>query len=468
MVHSRNERYVFSRFRSSRALVEHEEMYTSCAFSIDDEHLILGTFSGEVHWVNMETGAIESQTVCHSSGITSIVPSKDGNFLLTSSAYISPLSALWKLGDQQEHAFDLAGEYFVQFSNLTSDKIISTNDVVGSLYDTETGQLLRKFHRDSFPTGYTHNRASFSPCDTMILNDGVLYDVRGPVVHTFDQLSTTGCSVFHPHGSEIIINTEVWDTRTFRLLHIVPALEQCKLVFNSTGNIVYAAMYSDCADVFRNNYCASFRTFDAFDYSVIATVDTKRPLLDIACDHSDRYVVVVERTGEGEVEYMLNDEETVVRTYEVGKRRDAEDDDVDEVEDEDGSESDSDSFVDDEDMDDGDDDDDDDDNDSNADEDDDDTGVFEAIGRLEAGSNSEVSDGSENSDWETDSNQGAAEQEGDIAEVEEMRSVRSTDESSNAYDGPFVTFPRDSREDHPTSSSTAVNPHIRRQRREQR
>ncbi|KJH52125.1 hypothetical protein DICVIV_01711 [Dictyocaulus viviparus] len=185
MVHSSDERYVFSRFRPSRTLVEHEEMYTSCAFSIDDEHLILGTFSGEVHWLNIESGAIESHTLCHSSGITSIVPSKDGNFLLTSSAYISPLSALWKLGDQQEHAFDLAGEYFVQFSNLTSDKIISTSDVVGSLYDTETGQLLRKFRRDSFPTGYTHNRASFSPCDTMILNDGVLYDVRGPVRYIF-------------------------------------------------------------------------------------------------------------------------------------------------------------------------------------------------------------------------------------------------------------------------------------------
>uniref|UniRef100_A0A0K0CU89 LisH domain-containing protein n=1 Tax=Angiostrongylus cantonensis TaxID=6313 RepID=A0A0K0CU89_ANGCA len=317
---------------------------------IDDEHLILGTFSGEVHWLNMETGAIESHTVCHSSGITSIVPSKDGNFLLTSSAFISPLSALWKLGDQQEHAFDLAAEYFVQFPNLTSDRIISTNDVVAT-----TAHPLRD-----------------------LFNIPFLYILQ-------------------------------WDTRTFRLLHLVPALEQCKLVFNSTGNIVYAAMYSDCADVFRNNYCASFRTFDAFDYSVIATVDTKRPLLDIACDHSDRYVVVVERTGEGEVEYMLRDEETVVRTYEVGKRRDAEDDDVDEVEDEDGTESDSDSFVDDEDMDDGDDDDDDD-NDINVDEDEDDTGVFEAIGRLEAGSDSESSDASGSGSWVTDSNQSTAEQ----------------------------------------------------------
>ncbi|VDN23691.1 unnamed protein product [Cylicostephanus goldi] len=90
----------------------------------------------------------------------------------------------------------------------------------------------------------------------------------------FDQLNTTGCSVFHPQGNEIIINTEVWDTRTFRLLHLVPGLEHCKLVFNSSGNIVYAAMYSDCADVFRNTYCASFRTFDTSDYSVSTSLLT--------------------------------------------------------------------------------------------------------------------------------------------------------------------------------------------------
>ncbi|RCN53505.1 LisH protein [Ancylostoma caninum] len=425
MIHSKDESYVFSRFRPSRTISEHDEMYTSCAFSIDDEHLIVGMFTGEVHWINMESGAEESHTMCHSSGITSIVPSKDGNFLLTSSAYISPLSALWRLGDQQEHAFDLPEEYFVQFSNLSSERIIGTCDVTGSLYDTETGRLLRKYRRDSVPTGYTHNRASFSPCDTMILNDGVLYDVRGPVVHMFDQLNTTGCSVFHPQGNEIIINTEVWDTRTFRLLHLVPGLEHCKLVFNSTGNIVYAAMYSDCADVFRNTYCASFRTFDTSDYSVIATVDTKRLLLDIASDHSDHYVAVVERMGEGEVEYMLNNEETVVRAYEVGKRRDAEDDDVDE---------------------------------------------------LEAGTDSESSDdgGSESgSSWETASNQDENQENGeeggaDEQEDEQMSSARYSDENGSDNDGRFQVFMHSPGEEHPTSSSTAVNPHIRRQRRRER
>ncbi|KAK5970343.1 LisH domain-containing protein [Trichostrongylus colubriformis] len=404
-VHSKDEKYVFSRFRPSRTITEHEEMYTSCAFSIDDEHLIVGTFTGEVHWLNLETGAEESHTVCHSSGITSIVPSNDGNFLLTSSAYITPLSALWKLGDQQEYAFDIPDEYFVQFSNLSSEKIIGTSDVVGTIYDTETGRLLRKFRRDSCPTGYTHNRASFSPCDTMVLNDGVLYDVRGPVIHTFDQLNTTGCSVFHPQGNEIIINTEVWDTRTYRLLHLVPALEQCKLVFNSTGKVVYAAMYSDCADVFRNTYCASFRTFDTLDYSVIATVDTKRPLLDISCDHSDRYVAVVERMSEGEVEYMLSNEKTLVRAYE-----------------------------------------------------------------LEAGSESSDNSDSEGSGWETASNpndpaEDAVEDHGE-QDDEEMNS-RGSDESGGA-NGDNYLLQQDPREDHPTSSSTAVNPHIRRQRRGQR
>ncbi|VDN23690.1 unnamed protein product [Cylicostephanus goldi] len=33
-------------------------------------------FTGDVHWINMESGAEESHTLCHSSGITSIVPSQ--------------------------------------------------------------------------------------------------------------------------------------------------------------------------------------------------------------------------------------------------------------------------------------------------------------------------------------------------------------------------------------------------------
>ena len=30
-----------------------------------------------------------------------------------------------------------------------------------------------------------------------------------------------------------------WDIRTFNLLHTVPALDQCQLRFNKTGQIIY-------------------------------------------------------------------------------------------------------------------------------------------------------------------------------------------------------------------------------------
>ncbi|ETN76783.1 hypothetical protein NECAME_11447 [Necator americanus] len=46
-----------------------------------------------------------------------------------------------------------------------------------------------------------------------------------------------------------------------------------------------------------------------------------------------------------------------------------------------------------------------------------------------------------------------------------MNSPRNSDENGSDNGGRFQVFMRSPREEHPTSSSTAVNPHIRRQRR---
>jgi HIV-1 Vpr-binding protein len=60
---------------------------------------------------------------------------------------------------------------------------------------------------------YTRNRAYFDPLDELVLNDGILFDPRsGPyarVVHKFDKMNLDTSGVFHPRGTEVIINREV-------------------------------------------------------------------------------------------------------------------------------------------------------------------------------------------------------------------------------------------------------------------
>lgn len=57
---------------------------------------------------------------------------------------------------------------------------------------------------------YTSNRATFDPSDDLVLNDGVLWDVRvGKPVHKFDKFNAAISGLFHPMGLEIIINSEV-------------------------------------------------------------------------------------------------------------------------------------------------------------------------------------------------------------------------------------------------------------------
>ena len=60
---------------------------------------------------------------------------------------------------------------------------------------------------------YTRNRAYFDPLDELVLNDGILFDPRsgshGRVVHKFDKMNLENSGIFHPRGTEIIINSEV-------------------------------------------------------------------------------------------------------------------------------------------------------------------------------------------------------------------------------------------------------------------
>jgi HIV-1 Vpr-binding protein len=140
--------------------------------------------------------------------------------------------------------------------------------------------------------------------------------------------------------SQIVSNTEVWDVRTFHLLKTVPVLNQRTAVFSPANSAIYAISMEQELDDGDSTFDTSFKTVDAIDYSSIATIDVKKNIYDLAVNKFDTQIVVVENQG-----VYQSVQESVVRIYDVGRKRDDEDeqdeeDDDDDDDDMDGSDDD--------------------------------------------------------------------------------------------------------------------------------
>lgn len=104
------------------------------------------------------------------------------------------------------------------------------------------------------------NKATFSPTDQLVLNDGVVWDLRcgsgsalgdSEPVHKVDKFQHLVSGVFHPNGLEIIVGSAVWDMRTWRLLRTVQALDRLEVQFNATKDVIYAGT---CANTQAASY----------------------------------------------------------------------------------------------------------------------------------------------------------------------------------------------------------------------
>ena len=72
------------------------------------------------------------------------------------------------------------------------------------------GQSVVTLYDEDAANRYTRNRATFHPCEDLVLSDGILWDPRSrSIVHKFDKLNPHISGIFHPRGLEVIINTEV-------------------------------------------------------------------------------------------------------------------------------------------------------------------------------------------------------------------------------------------------------------------
>ena len=93
---------------------------------------------------------------------------------------------------------------------LECDDIIHEIIFNHQIYDTATGQRVLTLHDSNNTNNYSKNLASFNPTDDLVLNDGVLWDVKGKrVIHKFDKFNNFVSGVFHPSGLQIIINSEI-------------------------------------------------------------------------------------------------------------------------------------------------------------------------------------------------------------------------------------------------------------------
>jgi len=340
-----NRRYIYSKYRSTGCIKESEDdcIFTSCAWLPESDCICLGTQTGDIKVVNFY-GQEESLQSCHGAPISTCSVSRNGKLMTTSASYGLPLGAVWSLNrsnDQPisfELKLELPDDYFVQFSH-SQDRVVGTDDITAHIYDLTSGQLIRAFYDEKNTNHYSKNYATFSPGDELLLNDGCLWDIRGKkMIHKFDKFNDYVSGVFHPSGLEIIINSEVWDIRTYHLLDTCPALDQSRIVFSNNGDVILGVKHiANPRDMVIEHsgmlgpFDSSFRTFDAYDYSAIATVDVKKTIFDIAPNRDDEVLAIIENVGN----MSTLDLDTTCRFYDIGRtRRTGEEDSEEEQEDE--------------------------------------------------------------------------------------------------------------------------------------
>lgn len=342
----RDRHFVYSRFRPLRPCRDERVLLTCTTFLGTTFCLAAASHAGEVRLFDCHSGNLLETHACHQSPITLLQStsgelgdsvefsgSQPGHLLLSSGSSDARLWNSSTLSNVPLYSFDgcrsarfnHSGSMFAAISTESAREVL--------LYDVQTGKLEQRLSDSSLSsTGVLRGNAQcivhFNPSDSLLLWNGVLWDHRVPrAIHRFDQFTDYGGGGFHPAGNEVIINSEVWDLRSFKLLRSVPSLDQTVISFNSTGDVIYATLRRNSEDITsalhprrgRHPLFSAFRTMDAVDYTDIATTSVDRCILDLATEPSDSLISVVALDGHDEMD-------SLAKLYEVGRRKPTDDD----------------------------------------------------------------------------------------------------------------------------------------------
>ncbi|XP_042509316.1 DDB1- and CUL4-associated factor homolog 1-like [Macadamia integrifolia] len=332
----KDRQFVYSRFRPWRTCRDDATLLTCIAFLGDSSQIATGSHSGELKIFDSNSGIVLESYTSHQSPVSRVQSSLcgDSQLILSSGSYDVRLWDASSVSAGPMRSFE--GCKSARFSNSgTTFAALSSESTRREvlLYDIQTFNLELKLSDTStissgLGRGHVQSLIHFSPSDTMLLWNGVLWDRRdsGPV-HRFDQFTDYGGGGFHPAGNEVIINSEVWDLRKFKLLRSIPSLDQTVITFNGRGDVIYAILRRNLLDItsavntrrVRHPLFSAFRTVDAINYSDIATVPVDRCVLDFSTEPTDSFVGLV----------SMDDHEEMfasARLYEIGRRRPTDDD----------------------------------------------------------------------------------------------------------------------------------------------
>lgn len=168
---------VHSQFCIARTLRPQDTdcFFTCCDFTPCASSIAVGSYNGEVKIYNINESGEEFSYHCHESYVNNVKCSRDGNLIVTSCAWRSPLSALWNI---ENRSFSLKlqwdNEEYLEFSNATQDWILGTKAEVATIYDLHTGKKVSSFVPTIF-NQYSKNRATFCPSDELILSGKLFF-----------------------------------------------------------------------------------------------------------------------------------------------------------------------------------------------------------------------------------------------------------------------------------------------------
>lgn len=341
---------MYSRFRPWRTCRDDTGVLLTCiTFLGDSSQIAAGSHSGELKVFDSNSNNMLESSPGHQFPLTMVKSffSGDTQLLLSSSSHDVRLWDAPSVSAGPKYSFDgIKAATFshcgTMFAALSSE--LSRREIL--LYDVQTCKSDLKLTDPSSSgssKGHAYSQVHFSPSDIMLLWNGVLWDRRVPgPVHRFDQFTDYGGGGFHPAGNEVIINSEVWDLRNFRLLRSVPSLDQTVITFNASGDVIYAILRRNLEEVtsafqtrrVKHPLFSAFRTIDAVNYSDVATCPVDRCVLDFATEPTDSFVGLVTMDDQDEMY-------SSARVYEIGRRKPTDDDsDPDDAESEEEDEDD--------------------------------------------------------------------------------------------------------------------------------